>query len=192
MAKGGLRWGAGRPGYRLKDIHTRAIDVRRWHRDGLLSGGPFGWQWTDSETGEIRSSIGVHPERGRIMLSYSVKGHQFLPHIQTATTPCAFGGARIWFRCPRCSRRCAKLYLRSGHFRCRTCNQISYRTQSEDLIGRLWTAQGKIEARLGPGLTRPKFMHQKTFERLRKEYWQIEERREDEFCAFAARLGFGH
>lgn len=190
MAKGGSRLGAGRPGYRLKDTHTRAIDVRRWQRDGLLSGGYFGWQWTDSESGEVRSNIGVHPEQDRVMLSYSANGHSFRPYIQTTTTPCTFGGSRVWFRCPRCNERCAKLFLRWGHFRCRTCNQISYRTQSEDQIGRLWIAQAKIEARLGPDLARPRFMRQKTFDQLRERYWRVEERREDAFCAFAVRLGF--
>ncbi len=34
----------------------RALDVRRWHRDGLLTPGrAFGWQW--SHNGEVTASI---------------------------------------------------------------------------------------------------------------------------------------
>lgn len=190
MAKGGLRCGAGRPGYRLKDIYTRSIDVRRWQRDGLLSGGYFGWQWTDSDTGEVRSNIGVYPKHQAVELSYTVDGHSFRPLIQITTTPCAFGGSRVWFQCLRCHGRCAKLFLRGGHFRCRKCNQISYQSQSEDVIGRMWIAQAKIENRLGGGLARPKFMRQKTYDRLRERYWDLEMAREDAFCQFAMRLGF--
>lgn len=190
MAKGGSRWGAGRPGYRLKEIHTRAIDVRRWQRDGLLRAHYFGWQWTDSDTGEVQSKIGVSPSPGKVGLSYTVNGHAFNPVIDITTTPCTFGGARAWFRCPHCHVRCAKLFLRWGHFRCRTCQKISYQSQSEDQIGRLWRVQAKIERQLGDGLARPKFMRQKTYERLKAKYWQIEWERDTAFCEFAARLGF--
>lgn len=190
MAKGGMRCGAGRPGYRLKDIHTRSIDVRRWHRDGLLKSHYFGWQWTDSVSGEVRSNIGVYPKHRAVELSYTVDGHSFRPLIQITTTPCAFGGSRVWFQCPRCHGRCAKLFLRGGHFRCRKCNQISYQSQSEDVIGRMWIAQAKIENRLGDDLTRPKFMRQKTYDRLLERHWQCEAARDDALVAFMARWGF--
>lgn len=190
MAKGGSRFGAGRPGYRLKEVHTRSIDVRRWHRDGLLDGSYFGWQWSDPETGQQTASIGVHPGAHSVTLSYTVGGEQRQPTIGLTTTSCTFGGSRVWFQCPRCHGRCAKLFLRGGHFRCRQCQQISYQSQSEDQIGRLWREQAKIESRLGVNLSRPKFMRQKTFDRLRERYWALEMVRDDAFCEMAARLGF--
>ena len=190
MAKGGSRFGAGRPGYRLKEVHTRSIDVRRWHRDGLLDGSYFGWQWSDRDTGEVRSNISVYPKHQAVELSYTVAGHSFRPLIQITTTPCAFGSSRVWFQCPHCHARCAKLFLRGGHFACRKCQQISYQSQSEDQIGRLWREQAKIESRLGENLSRPKFMRQKTYDRLRARYWALEMARDDAFCEMAARLGF--
>lgn len=190
MGKGGMRWGAGRPGYRLKTSQTRSIDVRRWQRDKLLNCGYFGWQWSDAETGKVESSIGVESRLGGVTLIYTANGQSYRNAIDITSTPCTYGGSRPWFRCPRCYDRCAKLYLRWGHFRCRKCNQISYQSQSEDQIGRLWRAQAKIEARLGSSFTRPKHMRQATFDALCERFWQIESDRDDAFCRLVARLGF--
>jgi hypothetical protein len=44
-------------------------------------------------------------------------------------SPCRFGGARPWFRCPDCERLCGALYDQGGRFRCRTCANLAYRTQ---------------------------------------------------------------
>src|SRR2546423_10362205 len=43
-------------------------------------------------------------------------------------TPLRFGGVRWWFLCPKCERRCAKLYLQSYRsvFLCRACLGIGY------------------------------------------------------------------
>jgi hypothetical protein len=47
--------------------------------------------------------------------------------IYLHTTPCGFGGVRWWFGCPRCGRRCGKLYLRKGSvFLCRICHDLTY------------------------------------------------------------------
>ena len=62
----GRRWH-----YGAKDttIDFRAIDVRRWARDGLLSPGQvFGWNW--SRHGEVVASIQVKTEPGRVILTY--------------------------------------------------------------------------------------------------------------------------
>jgi hypothetical protein len=48
---------------------------------------------------------------------------QFFLH----STPLNFGGVRWWFSCPRCRRRCAKLYLpRASAFLCRKCHNLTY------------------------------------------------------------------
>jgi hypothetical protein len=44
-------------------------------------------------------------------------------------TPQRFGGVRWWFECPRCWKRCAKLYLPdSSGFACRVCHDLTYRS----------------------------------------------------------------
>jgi hypothetical protein len=53
--------------------------------------------------------------------------------IRTTSTPCRFGGKRLWFECPGlhgvpCGRRCTTLYLPPGVgvFACRQCNRLTY------------------------------------------------------------------
>src|SRR5690242_4782924 len=48
----------------------------------------------------------------------------------TRTRP-NFGGVMYWFRCPECSRRCAKLYVLESRpvFACRSCHGLAYRLQ---------------------------------------------------------------
>ena len=53
------------------------------------------------------------------------------------TTPCYYGGKRWWFICPNtnCGRRCRILYQVRGsdYFLCRTCQNLTYRSQQEGL-----------------------------------------------------------
>ena len=45
----------------------RALDVRRWKRDGFLTPGQaFGWQW--SRHGEVVASIRVRTEENRLLV----------------------------------------------------------------------------------------------------------------------------
>lgn len=46
--------------------------------------------------------------------------------ISVLTTPCTFGGTRVWLACPGCGTRRAVLYALRGRFRCRTCHHIAY------------------------------------------------------------------
>ena len=52
MGTGGTRYGAGRPAQHAKAEHCKRLDVRRWHREGVLQAGVSGsWVWSDSATG---------------------------------------------------------------------------------------------------------------------------------------------
>jgi hypothetical protein len=81
------------------------------------------------------------------------------------------------------------LYLRSGAFICRLCGGVAYTSQSEDVIGRTWRRQQRLEARLGPDGTRPKRMHRATHERLLAAVWACEEQREAGLACVLARYG---
>jgi hypothetical protein len=52
--------------------------------------------------------------------------------VSLVTTPCNLGGVRYWFACPSCGGRVAVLYLAPGevYFRCRHCNNLSYRSRN--------------------------------------------------------------
>jgi hypothetical protein len=67
--------------------------------------------------------------------------------VAVLTTPCFFGGHRLWFSCPgercdggACMTRVAKLYKPhdSRYFLCRHCHNLSYRSRQE------WQSQSPI------------------------------------------------
>ena len=91
-------------------------------------------------------------------------------------TSCNYGRYRLWFLCPKCSRRVAVLYCAGRQFLCRHCCKLTYTSTRECLEDRMRRKARKIRKRLGasnnlfePILFKPKYMHQKTFDRLRKE-----------------------
>lgn len=193
-------YGSGRRGYRSTTDTTsdyRAIDVRRWHREGLLEPGQaFRWSW--SRNGTVTASINVRTERGRVVLDYRHREHggqwqdETLP-IDLTWTPCNYGGERPWFRCPRCGRRVALLYG-GGIFACRHCHRLAYQCQRESLDDRNTRGIERIRERLGwkPGFLsgsgwKPKGMQWRTFWRLHAEHEALVAR---SVALMAERFGF--
>ena len=176
----GRRWH-----YGAKDTtgDYRAIDVRDWKRDGLLTPGQaFNLQWV--RNGEVDGSIQVHTEPGRVILTYrhSRGGEEWKVErypVQLDWSACNFGGERPWFLCPArgCGRRVAILYG-AGIFACRNCHQLAYPSQRETWDDRAARRANKIRERLGwkqgilnpKGWSKPNGMHWRTFERLNKEH----------------------
>jgi len=160
----------------------RALDVRRWQRDGLLTPGrAFNWRWTVN--GIDAASIDIQTEVDRVILSYRTRsnGGEWQPVEYPVTlewTPCNFGGQRPWFRCPvrACGRRVAILFGGSI-FACRHCHKLAYECQREIDAYRAIRRADRIRTRLGwePGILngdglKPKGMHWRTFERLTAEH----------------------
>lgn len=189
MGRGGMRWGAGRPGWHVKAEHCLRIDARRWAREGLFTFGRVGsWVWSNSETGEETGRIGYRGEGGAVALSFTVNGEPVRQFIQAQQTACHFGGSRSWFACPRCGRRVAVLFLRgTAGFVCRHCGRVAYGSQSDDAMGRAWRKQRKVEAKLGKNWRRPKGMHRATHERLMAVILECGERRNEALAAVVAR-----
>lgn len=66
LSRGGSRWGAGRPAYRVKAELVQRVDVRQWARRGLLAGSAsFTWTW--SRGGDPAGSIGVVVDSGQCL-----------------------------------------------------------------------------------------------------------------------------
>lgn len=84
-----------------------------------------------------------------------------------------FGGARWWFKCPQCSRRCGRLYAKAPDesLRCRRCLGLAYLSSRYCKIDRLLLQRdkllGKLEISLDGSLRRPKWMRRRTYERLK-------------------------
>jgi hypothetical protein len=160
----------------------RSIDIRRWHREGYLSGQRFNWAWWLD--GERRAFIGVSADECSVELSYRFRrfGEEWIDVSQMVPitwSACNFGGRRPWFLCTvasngvYCGRRAAKLYGAGKLFACRHCYGLHYACQSETVRDRRLRAVQKLRARLGgsactfdPFPERPKGMHRKTYERL--------------------------
>jgi len=185
MGRGGWRYGAGRPGWHVKAEHCLSLDVRRLHRERLLrSGASFAWRW--HADGESLGSISLRVESAALVLSYALNGEPMSQPVAILRTRCYYGGSRPWFACPRCTRRCAVLYLRAG-FECRKCSRVVYASQSDDAIGRAWRKQWRVERRLGDDWRRPKGMHRATYERLLAAIMECEERRDASLADFVLR-----
>lgn len=160
----------------------RRLDVRALHKAGMLTTGHVAtWNWYSR--GVLRASIHVRAEAGQLILSYTTTSNGARKDCSYPVllnwTPCQFGGARPWFRCPipGCGRRVAILYG-GAVFGCRHCRRLAYESQRERGYNRLAGRADKIRRRLGwpvgilnatPG-TKPKGMHWRTFWRLNAEH----------------------
>jgi hypothetical protein len=114
------------------DFHF--IDLAVLRRKGAISIGYAGtltWSRNGHETG----SIGYRVEHGGMRLCYQYGppeggAQQITELIPFDVVQVRFGGARRWFRCPGCARRCRVLYG-GKHFRCRLCSGLRYPSQYE-------------------------------------------------------------
>lgn len=190
MSRGGMRYGAGRPSYKLKAEHLLRVEIGRWHRDGYLHAGrSFTWSWHrgDEPTGNIGVLVhGADSLALQYMVGIDDQRRDGSQTIWLAYTACNYGKSRPWFVCPVCQRRVGVLYMRAGRFACRHCQRVSYSSQSCDLLDRMWRKQEKIEVQLDPSWQRPKGMRLKTYDRLMQVLLACEERREQDFLDFAA------
>lgn len=168
---GGSRWGAGRPAWHGKVEHRRSIDIRRWARAGCLkNGSSYTSRWLDDDGQEEAAISYTVDSEHHLTLRYSRDGDEgkrhFVIPIQLTRTACHYGGSRVWFLCPHCYRRTAKLYLHSEGWACRKSLKLVYASQSECLTGRLTNRIHRLQAKLDHECIRPKGMHQKTYERI--------------------------
>jgi len=156
------------------------IDIRWLKKQGYLRPGASGllsWSRGDEQTG----SIGYRMEHDRMILNYRQRPHgdeweNVEQAISFDRTSCNYGGLRTWLLCPRCWQRVALLYGAGKYFFCRHCYNLTYASQQESKSDRFMRKARKIRARLGASnnlmesiLFKPKNMHQKTFDRLRRE-----------------------
>ena len=188
MAKGGHRYGAGRPSWRAKAEGCLRLDVRELRRRQILGRTvSTSWRWTNTYTGEEVGLISLQSSPTSLQLRYSTNGTPWVERIEVTRTACGFGGTRPWLHCPRCSRRVGVLYMRGGRFICRRCGGVAYTSQSEDSLGRAWRLQSKLESRLGENWTRPKGMHHSTREKIVERIFGCEMAREDALALYMQR-----
>jgi hypothetical protein len=111
-----------------------------------------------------------------VNLTYNLGGRSWFDAVDIDKTPCTYGGERLWFRCPRCDRRCDKIYL-APHAACRTCHGLRYWSQYQPPVDRVEAQISKHVRKLDDRATilddfppRPRYMHYATYRKLEQKY----------------------
>lgn len=165
----------GRTAYTRRMEDLLDLDIRRVIREvGRLDGkSPFVWQWFRRD--QLRAAVVIKPTQGGILL---IQGgtDQSSVFIRVLTTPCTYGGARLWWSCPGCSGRVAILYA-GRRFACRNCHGLTYTSQKATQEDRAIAMAEKVRSRLRwePGIAhgtgpKPKGMHWATYRALVKTH----------------------
>lgn len=129
------------------------VDIRRLRQLGFIRPGAHMsgvWRWTCCEepSGSILISVDLSdPRDGIAKLSFTANGQPRSQRIKIESRPCRFGGQRFYFVCPRTGRRCEILCGVGGYFACRQFHRLTYISQSEDPLERLYRARSKARAR---------------------------------------------
>lgn len=120
-------------------------------------------------------------------------------------TPCNYGNERMWFVCPACARRVAKLYMPDTLFRnqfgqrvhtqewkCRNCWNLSYLQRSSNraygLSETYRLRAERIKTRwLGEGdqwFVKPKWKHHKSYAKRARQYVDLLQRADRQLSKF--------
>jgi hypothetical protein len=154
----------------------QSFDVHSLHRMGalkeeLVSYPMVSFRWP----GLVRLTA----NKWRVDVEFRHGARQRIPIVWT---PCNFGGLRPWFICSRCNGRVGKLYNSIGvSLACRKCLDLRYASQRRGAKSRSYLQSLKLRLRLdgiasltAPIPDRPKGMHQRTYQRLRKRLERFE------------------
>jgi len=160
------------------DIHC--LKENNYLRDGVS--GTYSWSRGSRETGRIGYKI----EKDQMVLAYCYQHNDqgwesIEQRIIFDYTRCHYGGRRTWFLCPSCGQRVATLYGAGKYFLCRHCCNLTYGSQQENRMDRSFRKAGNIRKRLGGNGSpldlfpwKPKYMHWKTYWRLREDAQKLE------------------
>jgi hypothetical protein len=175
----------------------QSIDVLHWNRLGYFRYSPW-FSWVRTRDGERLASVEI--QHHSVILKY--RSHSYgddwsdvEQRVTIAWTPCRFGGERPWFVCSvqSCGRWVTKLYGRL--FACRRCHRLAYECQQESTRHRGLAKARKIRMQLGGSANmfdefpdKPKHMHWRTYNRLRRVHNMAEERSMTGLMHFVDRL----
>jgi hypothetical protein len=119
-------------------------------------------------------------ERSRIQLNFWRQATT--QSVSVSWTKVHLGGERPWMHCPHCQTRVARLYAGMGGYFCRACvGNPPYASQQLSAQGRAHFKACKLRLQLDgqaqlsmPFPERPPRMHQRTYDRLRREGMRLE------------------
>jgi hypothetical protein len=201
MSRGGHNWKGGGT-----VEGTRSLDVMKLAKAGFLSGMTFGgWQWTSGD--RTTASIQIQGARDAVTLNYRIRSYgedwqSVRQRVPIRWTPCRFGGERPWFVCDvhangvYCGRRVAKLYGAGRLFACRNCYRLGYAIQRDRPMDRAHHRLRRLHRKLGADYDgpdgmppeRPKWMRQRTYDRVVQQIEAGEDHLDVVFTLGAQRL----
>jgi len=151
---------------KLGDDYLDAGELRRWgiYQDRWITVQPF-LRWP----GIARMRV------AKFLILLEMQNQATRQRIPVSWTRCRYGGTRPWLIC-QCGRRVLRLFKALPGYYCRQCfDNARYASQCKSLQGRLHFQACKLRLRLGgvasltaPFPERPRGMHRRTFERLRR------------------------
>jgi len=166
-----------------------SLDIRWLRRIGALAPGALAfpsWTCRGEPSGSIVTMMNAAGDT--LTLAYTVTDRvtgakeSIRDPIALESTPCHYGGERVWFCCPGCGSRRAVLFSVGGRFRCRACHDLAYTSTREDAFERKTRKCARIRKKLGetssygvPWETlppKPPRMHRRTYWRLLRELRQ--------------------
>ena len=120
--------------------------------------------------GQQIGSVFGHVDRDTLSVFFDLDGGGGWLDVALESTPCHYGGARWWARCPICKRRCAVLYLRASlaralaialsqdspggsgalYLACRACVGLPYDSQSWGALQTLTERARRSERKAWP------------------------------------------
>lgn len=149
-------WSSGR--YRTRNAGaveaTLRIDMRALRRRGFLKpgctvSGSWGWNLRGEACASVCLAVELdEPDGGGVLrLDYGHAGVSRCDSVSIIAAPCRYGGHRFYFVCPITGARCEVLAFAHGRWASRQAQKLTYYSQSEDTLSRLYRARGKAEAR---------------------------------------------
>jgi hypothetical protein len=162
----------------IEKLTHDCLDVRFLRREGF-----FGDGWvTVGATLKWPRIAQMRIARYRLILD--LRGHTVLQQIRVSWTQVHLGGERPWMHCPHCEKRVAKLYSGLGGYFCHACiGSPPYATQRLSPEGRTHYQACKLRLKLDgqaqlatPFPERPRRMHRRTYDRLKREGLNLEAR----------------
>jgi len=127
-----------------------ALDLRILRRAGLIRPGEctydtLTWRNQAPEALSIRIFVDLSDD---LHASIRLRGDAVTQDIALTAVASGFGGVRHHMVCPIAARRCEVLYLVDGIFASRQAHRLTYRSQSEDELGRARRKANKLYRRL--------------------------------------------
>jgi hypothetical protein len=154
----------------IEKFAPNCLDVRFLRREGF-----FGEGWVTIGASLKWPRI-ARMRVARYRLVLDLRGQSVPQSIRVSWTRVHLGGERPWLHCPHCEKRVAKFYVGFAGYFCRACiGNPPYASQRLSAQGRAHYQACKLRLRLEgqaqlstPFPERPKRMHRRTYQRLRR------------------------